>query len=193
MEDGGMWHWTSPSRTRPRSAAPGPSKLNPTTPCRPVPSHAVPSAGAGDVPPLACGGAVRPAAPGAGAHPRAGRSLRLGGRQLGLPRQAAGNGPGATGCGAAPAAAEQARPAGQAAAAPETGSRAVPTARDDGVSAKRPWLPLSILTRSSSCCRPGSLLPAGVLLLARAGASGLGVIKPSEPREPTGSDSPQWD
>lgn len=122
--------------------------------------------------------------PGTGAHPRAGHSLRLGGRQLGLPRQAAGNGPGATGCGAAPAAAEQARPAGQAAAAPETGSRAAPTARDAGAGAERPWPPPPPHATSPSCHRPGSPLPAG------AGASGLGAIKPSGPGSQQAATAP---
>lgn len=171
-----------------------------TKPCQALLSHARPihpkpivpcqatlcrrQAGVGDVPPLAHGGAARPTAPGTGAHPQAGRSLRLGGCQLGLPRQAAGNGPGATGCGAAPAAAEQAQPAWQAAAAPETGSQAVPTAWDAGASTHGQ---APLLGRSPSQHRLRSPLPAEV------GVIGLGVIKPSGPWEPTGSDSPQWD
>lgn len=131
---GGQWHVAlaiakpcQATLSRARPIHPKPTMLCQATLCRR-------QVGVGDVHPLAHGGAARPTAPGTGAHPQAGHSLRLGGCQLGLPRQAAGNGPGATGCGAAPAAAEQAQPAWQAAATPETGSQAVPTAWDAGAS-----------------------------------------------------------
>lgn len=130
---GCTWHCrTAPSHARPHRAMPSRSEPNPAAPGRLCQAARCRRRARGTCPLLPAEGRRGRRAPGAGAHPHAGRSLRLGARQLGLPRQAAGNGPGATGCGAAPAAAEQARPAGQAAAAPETGSRAVPTARDAG-------------------------------------------------------------
>lgn len=137
MLDSGTWHWPSLSHARQRRAVSGPSTPNP--PRRAKPHCAVGRRAWGTCPLLPTEGRRGRRPPAQGPIPKPAAPCALGGGQLGLPRQAAGNGPGATGCGAAPAAAEQARPARQAAATPETGSQAVPAARDAGASTPLPW------------------------------------------------------
>lgn len=142
-----------------------------------VPSRAVPSAGGGDVPPLARGGAARPAAPGAGAHPhpRAGRSLRLGARQAG-----------------AASAGGWERPRSN-----RLRSRPALPSRPDRQGRRQPPLKLgSGQRRPPGMPAPSDVpvpTPAGVRGAHEAGARGLGAIKASGRREPTGCDSPRWD
>lgn len=142
-----------------------------------VPSRAVPSAGGGDVPPLARGGAARPEAPGAGAHPhpRAGRSLRLGARQAG-----------------AASAGGWERPRSN-----RLRSRPALPSRPDRQGRRQPPLKLrSGQRRPPGMPAPSDVpvpTPAGVRGAHEAGARGLGAIKASGRREPTGCDSPRWD
>lgn len=171
------------SRTPPDIAALRPSprdgsdRSEPKPAAAAVPSRAVPSAGGGNVPPLARGGAARPAAPGAGAHPhpRAGRSLRLGARQTG-----------------AASAGGWERPRSN-----RLRSRPALPSRPDRQGERQPPLKLGNgQRRPPGMPAPSDVpvpTPAGVRGAHEAGAKGLGAIKASGRREPTGCDSPRWD